>query len=131
MSNNVDVVRSVVEALLQESYEQALDAFDAEAEWHNTSEFPGPSVCCGPGEIEAFWRALMEEFDRGGMEIEEMAEHGDAVAAGIHTWGRGKSSGAPIDVRWGSVYRLRNGKIVRVDVYGSYQRAVNAARDST
>jgi hypothetical protein len=45
---------------------------------------------------------------------------------GLHSWGSGKASGIPVDVRWAAVFELRDQRVTRVDVYGSYERAHEA-----
>jgi ketosteroid isomerase-like protein len=84
-------------------------------------------VCSGIEEIRAFWEAIFEAFDREGMEVDDVAQAGNTVVVRLHSWGTGKSSGAPIDVRWASVYELEDGKVVNVDVHGDYGKAPEAA----
>jgi ketosteroid isomerase-like protein len=124
---NVEIVRRVVEKLGSGEYDVAARELHLDAEWHNTAAFPGPSVCSGPKEIELFWTTLFETFDTGGMEIERVAESGNTVVVLIHSWGWGMKSGAPIDTRWATVHRLQGGKIVRVDVHGHWDKALEAA----
>jgi ketosteroid isomerase-like protein len=115
-----------------EMVRRAFDAIDrgdyADAEWHNTSAFPGDREVLGPPAIMDFWRTLLAEFDSGGMEVERLAESGDSVVADVHSWGRGSASRVPVDVHWGVAVRLRDGRIARVDVYGDYARALEAAK---
>jgi ketosteroid isomerase-like protein len=80
----------------------------------------------GPEAIMAFWASIFESFDEGGMEIEDVADAGDRAAMAVHSWGRGMASGTPIDTRWALVLHLRDGRISRVDVHGSYAKALEA-----
>ena len=61
------------------------------------------------------------------MEIERVADRGDWVVIGVHSLGRGKASGAPIDVRWNAAILLRDGTISRVDVHGDRAKALATA----
>ena len=124
---NLETVHRVQEALHAGDYLTAVSEFDPAIEWHNTDSFPGPKICCGPEEVTAFWESFFETFDRQGTEIEDSVASGDTVVVQIHTWGQGRASGAPMDVRWASINRFHNGKIVRVDVHGDYTRALAAA----
>jgi len=124
---NADVVRAVADAWSRTAFDEAAAALDPAAEWHNTSSFPGPTVCSGRDEIVDLWRSLFDDFAVGRTEIEDIRVSGDAVVVLIHNWGRGRVSGAPIDTRWGSVWHLRDGRIVRVDVFGDYGNALAAA----
>lgn len=124
---HIEVVRSIVDAIARRNFAEAGSRFDPRAEWHNTSSFPGPATCTGVDAIVGHWKTLFEDFELDGMEIEEMMDTGDSVVVQLHTSGRGRASGAPIDTRWASLYRFRDGKVVRVDVFGEYGRALTAA----
>jgi ketosteroid isomerase-like protein len=101
--------------------------FDPAVEWHNTSAFPGERVWKGPRGVIAFWQMLTEDVqDRGSHEIEHYAESYDRAVVGFHSWGSGRASGFPVDVRWAAVFELRDERVTRVDVYGSYARASQA-----
>jgi ketosteroid isomerase-like protein len=125
---NVEIVRRMFEAVWRRDYDDAGSCFRADAEWHNTSAFPGPRTIVGPKAIFAFWRELFESFENEGeMEIEEVSEGGDCVVLGVHSRGRGKGSGVPVDVHWALTFDLHDEKIARVDVSGDYAKAVLAA----
>jgi ketosteroid isomerase-like protein len=125
--SNGETVRVAFAAIHRGDYQAAADHFHADAEWHNTPIFPGERAVSGPPAIMEFWRALMEDFDAAGLEIERLAESGDRVVAEVHTWGQGSASGVPIDVRWGMCVRLRDDRVARVDIHGDYARALEAA----
>jgi ketosteroid isomerase-like protein len=125
--DNFETVQRFIEALGHRDYALAISMFSPDAEWHNTASFPGATVCRGAAEIRAFWTTLFESFERDRMTIERSARSGDTVVTGVHSRGRGRSSGAPIDVRWALIVHLGDGSIERVDVYGDYDRALEAA----
>jgi ketosteroid isomerase-like protein len=128
-TENVGLVRRTLEAVARRDYQEASRCFHSDAVWHNTREFPGPSTCVGPQEIVDFLAALQEPFDAPSraMGIERVAESGDRVVVGVHSVGKGKSSGLPVDVHWGAVFQVRDGHISQVDVYGDWGRAHAAA----
>ena len=72
---------------------------------------------------------LYQSFDDEGERaiIEKVAAGGDRVVIGVHSWGRGKASGVPVDVRWAIAFQFRDGKVSRIDVRGDYTEAVRAA----
>ena len=100
---NVEIVRRLV-TMDSGDYDAAVREFSADAKWHNGA-FPGPTICSGPAEITAFWKALFEDFEGLRLEIEETIETGETVVVGLHSQGQGKASGAPIDVRWALSFR--------------------------
>jgi ketosteroid isomerase-like protein len=125
----VEVVRRALGAATRRDDATAADCFHADAEWHNTREFPGPNVCVGPAAIIGFWQTLIEDFDesRSGQEIERIAETETAVVVDVHSVGRGKTSGVPVDVKWAAVFTVRDDRISRVDVHGDWAKALKAA----
>jgi ketosteroid isomerase-like protein len=121
-----DVVSNALEAIASADHGAAKKIFDPDAEWHNTAAFPGERVWRGPEAILTFWQTLTEDFAEGGSDIEQYAEGEDWAVVGLHSWGSGKASGAPIDVRWAAIFELSDQRVARVDVYGSYATALRA-----
>jgi ketosteroid isomerase-like protein len=126
---NVEIVRRAFEAVRRGDYEGATRGFHGDVVWHNTAEFPGQRVCVGPEAIIDFWKTLMESFEerRSMMDIERIVEGEDSVVLGMHSVGRGKASGVPLDFHWSAAFRVRDGKISRVDVHGDWLKALTAA----
>ena len=52
---------------------------------------------------------------------------GERVVTVVRESGRGKSSGAPVTIRYGQVITVREGKIVETVVYGDPEDAFAAA----
>jgi ketosteroid isomerase-like protein len=124
---NVAVVHRALDALADFDHEQAIANFAPDAEWHNTSEFPDARVCVGTDAILDFWKALDDEFCERGGEIEQVREAGNLVVIGVHQWGSGRASGVPFDVRFAAILQAVDQRIVRVDIYGDYAKALEAA----
>ena len=95
--------------------------------WHNTRAFPGPSILQGPRAILDFYEELSQEFDRGEVAIERAVETEGGVVAGIHSLSQGRSSQVPLDVRWATLVQVEDERVVRIDIYGSFERALEAA----
>jgi ketosteroid isomerase-like protein len=123
---NVEIVRAALSAVRDGDHRRAAVLLSPDAEWHNTSAFPGPLVCVRPGAIIEFWETLIEDVDVGGGEIERIADAAGHVVVGLRSWGRGRGSGAPIDVRWAAIFALVDRRIVCVDVHGEYAKALAA-----
>ncbi len=126
---NLELVRRFIESVGNGDYEAAAQRLDPGAEWHNTAVFPGPRTVVGSDAIVGFWRDFFD-IQRGGssgMKAEELMDGGEIVVVKVHGWGRGVGSGVPIDLRWAHILRLRDGKVIRVDTYGQFDRAVEVA----
>lgn len=67
------------------------------------------------------------ERSDSGMEVERTADAGEVVAVLVHGWGRGRGSGIPVDTRWAHTFRMRDSKVLRIDTYGKFDRALEAA----
>jgi ketosteroid isomerase-like protein len=52
---------------------------------------------------------------------------GDHVIAVMHTWGRGKMSGVPVERREAHLWTLREGKLRRLRVFETKTEALEAA----
>jgi ketosteroid isomerase-like protein len=126
VSQNVEMVRRTFDAMCRGDYREAVRGFQDDAVWHNTSEFPGEASCVGPQAIVKFWTALMENVEEGNMDVQRAVEGGDAVVLGVRSVGRARASGVPFDVSWSAAFRVLDGKISRVDVHGSWEKALEA-----
>jgi ketosteroid isomerase-like protein len=123
------LVRRTFDALLRGEYEEAARAFQADAIWHNTAEFPGPLRCDGLDAIIDFWTNHTELFDNrrdGKQEIEQVSGRQNVVAVALHAIARWPESGIPVDVHWAAAVQLRGEKISRVDVHGDFSKALDA-----
>ncbi len=124
---NVEIVRAALTAVRDRDRRTAAAVFAPDAEWHNTTAFPGPRVCVGPDAIIDFWVTLVEDVAAEGNEIEQVREFDGRVVVGFHQWGSGRRSGAPFDVRYAAIFEFVDQRIVRVFVHGHYAKALEAA----
>jgi ketosteroid isomerase-like protein len=124
---NVEIVRRSYKAIASGDYEKAARALHADAEWHNTSVYPGPRTIRGADGIRDFLEDMFDTYVGLGMTIERVASADDVVVIQLHGWGHGKTSGAPVDVRWAHAIRLQEGKMIRVQTFGRYSSALEAA----
>jgi ketosteroid isomerase-like protein len=66
-------------------------------------------------------------FERGyRFNLEEARDLGDAVLVVAKHRGRGRASGAEVQVRMAYLYRVRDGKVVRIDLYPGRAEALEA-----
>jgi ketosteroid isomerase-like protein len=123
---NLEIVRAAFRAARDLDRRAAAAVFAPDAEWHNTTEFPGPRVCIGPDAIIDFWITLVEDVATEGNEIEQVREVDGRVVVALHQWGCARRSGVPFDVRYAAIFEIVDRRIARVFVHGHYAKALAA-----
>jgi hypothetical protein len=66
----------------------------------------------------------MTDFDDGRVDLLEFSESGDEIATKLKFTGTGHRSGIETSLVWGALWRFRNGLIVEVNGYPSYEEAL-------
>jgi ketosteroid isomerase-like protein len=74
------------------------------------------------------WRSdLFDVVEEGRYQVDELLATGpDYVVFTNRVVGRGRLSGAPVDLRWASVLWFREGQIARAEGYNSRREALEA-----
>ena len=104
-----------------------MESFHPEIEWVLPARQSFDS-CRGPDEVRRFWEGLDETFDELQLRPQEYVDAGDRVATRLRHYGRGKLSGAEIDEEmYHQVATFRGGKIVRLEYFGEWSEALQAA----
>jgi ketosteroid isomerase-like protein len=78
----------------------------------------------GRREFLASWADAWEDWE---INVEELLEAGDKVVAILRRRGRAKSTGLPVDMDFGQVWTIRDGKQLRMQLYASPEEALEAA----
>src|SRR4051794_38586603 len=113
-SENVESARRANAALNAGDIGTASSFFAEDAELRDLANAPDQAtVVEGVDAIRRTWELWASEFDDFPAEVEEWIDEGDALIARTHWQGRGKASGASIDVRQFDLYEIRDGKCVR------------------
>ena len=130
---NVEVVRRAYEAFNEGGPEPVINAgiwspeivFD-----FSPSDIPGLGVYRGHGEVRAFfeedWFGAFP-FEEWEVELDELVDHGDQVVAVHRQRGLGASSGVAAELEQGIIFTLRDGEVVRAEIYGDPEKALEAA----
>jgi uncharacterized protein len=69
------------------------------------------------------WRGAWEEYR---LEIEDITEREDRVVVAARECGRGRYTGSALEIRKGHVWSVRDGKILRMEVYSDRGAALEA-----
>ena len=128
---NVELARSALDAFNRRDKAAWLALSDAAVENIPPSDWPESGRVQGP---ERVWDFLVAAQDVWGDEsapfeyVEIFDVGSDKVAADLRRDVRGKSSGASVVFSYWQVGTFRNGKMVRLEWFGSRGEALEAAR---
>jgi ketosteroid isomerase-like protein len=125
---NVAIVQASVEAAARNDWGTAMVSVDPGVEWVEMPSLgPDASSYSGIAELrEAVnsWIQMWSEYDA---EVARYADAGDQVVVLFRERGQGGVSGAGVERELGETFTLRNGKVVKVRLYGSWAEALEAA----
>jgi ketosteroid isomerase-like protein len=110
MTANADLLRAGYEAWGRDDCDAWLALLDPDIEIPTSGVFPdlAPAYSRHRGAIR-FWRRLREPWSDFRIEVEDMQEEGDSVAAAIRFRARGADSGVEVDMRFGHAIRVSHG----------------------
>jgi ketosteroid isomerase-like protein len=121
------IVRDGYDAFNRGDLEAALTHLDPNITWWPAAD----ELVIEPYRGHDGYRRLFEEAREGvpdlRAEIEELFVVGDQAVACIRFSGRGRESGAPVEIREAHVARLRDGVILEVHEYRTKAEALEAA----
>jgi ketosteroid isomerase-like protein len=99
-----------------------------DVEWHDQRELPGATVHHGIEAVERHLAASREAVDYYRMELLEIIDADPSVVAVYRIHARGRLSGAPVQRGAVWVYTFRGAKVERVEIFGTRNEALEAAR---
>ena len=122
---NVEIVRGIWEAFAR--FEFPVEAFADDVEWHTASDLPDRETCRGVPAVQRMlaegWALVVEPACRA----EELVDAGDSVVVRWRGWGKGRTSGIPVEWHEAHTYALRDGKVAQVREFRSWPEALEAA----
>jgi ketosteroid isomerase-like protein len=124
---NVEIVRQMYEALNAHDVDGFLRLCLPGFEVRDLPELPGSSVAVGHDEVRAWWVELFDPIEEFHFEPEELIDVGNCVVAVNHATGRGRGSGADVEMHFSSVWTLDEGKVASLISYGDHADALEAA----
>jgi ketosteroid isomerase-like protein len=77
--------------------------------------------------MREFLTAWGDAWDDWELEVEELRDAGEQVVAFMRQRGRAKATGMPVDMHFGQVWTLRDGKQLRMEMYTTPEEALRAA----
>lgn len=74
-----------------------------------------------------WWAQMLESFDDLHFDADDFVDAGDRVVAVNHATGRGRGSGAAVEMRISNVWTMSNGKVASLIAYTDHAEALKAA----
>lgn len=131
-AGEIELVRSNYSAINRRDVDGVLGALHPEVVVIDTSR-PDPTssdgLWRGPEGCGRFLLDWAESFDDMEFHPVDLFPMGDAVIAEVLARGRGRGSGIPVENRRFHVFRFRDGKIARFEVWPDRDQAVASATD--
>jgi ketosteroid isomerase-like protein len=124
---NVEIVRANLDEFIRTR--SATPQMSPDFVWDLThyEGWPDKAVYAGVDEFSQFVDTWMEPFESWTMDVEELLDAGDArVVVILHQHARLKGSTGEVDMRYGAIYTVVDGAIVRADAYSPAERALEA-----
>ena len=129
---NVELIRPIYQEWGRGNWRPRFDVYHPNMEWGWSDEFPGlagvyedhedpnPRLLAWLGGWE-HWRAEADEF----------LEFGDHVVVLATYHGRGRGSGVEISQEGAHVFELRDGKVVRLEIFATRAKALQSVQAAT
>ena len=124
---NVEVVRGAVEAYAREGLDASMRYYAPEVEWSTTDVAIERATYRGHDGVRRFFGSLDDEFNDLRFDVEDLIDAGETVILTLRVGGRGKTSGAPVELTTFYVCPVRDGMIYRVRTYPERAGALEAA----
>jgi ketosteroid isomerase-like protein len=124
---NVDLIRPLYDEWGRGNWQTQFEVYDPHMEWGWSDDFPG---------LAGVWedhqtpnprlRTWLSEWEHWRAEADEYIEIGDHVVVLASYIGRGKGSGVEIRHEGAHVFKLRDGKIVRLEIFANRTKALES-----
>jgi uncharacterized protein len=126
--SNIDVIRPIYDEWAKGNFRYEPEVYADDLEWGWSDEFPGISgVFRDPTERSERLREWLSPWEHWVVEVEDYVTAGDYVVALCRYTGRGKGSGVDVDTIGAHVWKIRDGEVVRLEIFSSRERGLKSA----
>jgi ketosteroid isomerase-like protein len=123
----VELIRYGLDAFARRDLETWLDCFDPDVEVREDPFFPDAGRYDGHDGLMQWLYIMERNWDEFEVEGEAFIESGDDVVTLLRVRGRGRGSGADVDGRFGSIFTVREGRVVEWQIFAGWNAALQAA----
>jgi ketosteroid isomerase-like protein len=126
---NVEVVQGVYDAASRRDSAAVLTLYDPEVELDNTRlQVVSGGVYHGHEGLRSFFHQWNEAWEDVDYRVDDLIDAGgDQVVSVVTRHGRGRSSGAEVELHVALLWKVRDGKVIRVVWFPTREEALAAA----
>jgi ketosteroid isomerase-like protein len=130
--SNVDLIRPIYEEWGRGNWRPRFDLYHPNMEWGWSDEFPGlAGVYEDHEDPNPRLIAWLSGWEHWRAEADEFLEFGDHVVVLATYHGRGRGSGVEISQEGAHVFELRDGKVVRLEIFATRAKALQSVQAAT
>jgi uncharacterized protein len=130
--SNVDLIRPIYEEWGRGNWRPRFDVYHPKMEWGWSDEFPGlAGVYEDHEDPNPRLVAWLNGWEPWRAEADEFLEFGDHVVVLATYHGRGRGSGVEISQEGAHVFELRDGKVVRLEIFATRAKALQSVHAAT
>ena len=126
---NADLIRPIYEEWSRGNWRPRFDVYDPHMEWGWSHEFPDFDGVFedhrNPNPRLHNWLA---EWEHWRVDADDYLELGDHVVVLATYHGRGKGSGVEVEQQGAHVFELRDGRVVRLEIFANREKAIESIR---
>jgi ketosteroid isomerase-like protein len=123
---NVELVRRAWEAIDRRDNDSLFELYDPDIVWQSHYG-PISGSYHGHAGVRQFFREWAEALESFRARAQEFIDAGDFVVVDVAVWARGRGSGVEAEMPQGHLCTVRNGRLTRVELFESKDKALEAA----
>jgi ketosteroid isomerase-like protein len=132
VGSNADLVKPIYAEWGRGNWRPSFEVYHPRMEWGWSDEFPDlGGVIEDTRDPNPRLRSWLSGWEHWRAEAEEYLEFDDQVVVLASYHGRGRGSGVEIHQQGAHVFKLRDGKVVRMEIFASRERALESVRAAT
>ena len=123
----VETLRAGYEAFNRGEWDTVFDAADPQFELETADRVTNPGTYRGREAARRFFEDLFKPFEEVVVEPEEFLQSGDQIVALVVVRSRPSGSTAMVENRIGHLWTVRDGAVVRLQIFPERRQALEAA----
>ena len=123
---NVEVVRRILDGWSQGDFSVGAELLAADFEWKQHAEAVEPGTRRG-GQVGNSLRNIFEIYEDFRVQADDFIDAGDKVVVTARVSATEKRTGMPLKGTWALLWTVRDGRLVRNEVFASRAEALKAA----